>query len=227
MLKICISIQAKTIEDLKKMMPLAEKNADFVEIWLDYLLDYKSQNLSAIIKSAKKPLIFVCKGKREKGRWQKPEQQRVEVLAQIAALGADFVDVGIHTKPELIKQVIKLKKKKTQLIVSYHNFTKTPSLGTLKKVAEKALALGGDAVKVATFANDKVDNYTIFELLAWFTATYPKKKIIALCMGRHGKLSRVHNTSFGSFLTFAALDKGKKSAPGQLTVEEIKKSFAQ
>lgn len=222
MLKICIPIQAETVEELKKILPLAERDADLVEIWLDHLKNCTSKDLTGIIKNLKKPLIVVCKGAKEKGQWRRSEEKRVRLLIQASLLGADFVDVGLHTKTELIKKIKEGKKSKTQLIISYHNFKKTPSLKILKKAAVKALELGADLVKIATFANDKVDNYTIFELLCWFNSTYPKKKIIALCMGKHGQLSRIHNTYFGSFLTFAALGKNQKSAAGQLTVTEIK-----
>lgn len=224
MLKICIPIQAKTLKELGAILPKAEKQADLIEIWLDYIKDLNTKSLKEVIGKMKKPLIVVCKGKKEKGKWTGSEQDRIEILSQAATLGADFVDVGIHTNEKLLKQIIKAKKQKTKIVISYHNFAKTPSLKTLKNICEKALHKGADIVKIATFAQTKVDNYSIFELLAWFRTSHADKKIIALCMGKHGQISRVQGPAFGSFLTFAALQENKKSASGQLTVAEIKKA---
>ena len=50
-------------------------------------------------------------------------------------------------------------------------------------------------------------------------------KIIAFCMGEQGKISRVMAPLLGSYLTYASLNKGEESAPGQLTVKEIKEVF--
>jgi len=58
--------------------------------------------------------------------------------------------------------------------------------------------------------------------------SYAKKtnrKIIALCMGEEGKISRIMAPYFGSYLSFASLERGAESAPGQLTVEEMREIF--
>jgi 3-dehydroquinate dehydratase type I len=54
---------------------------------------------------------------------------------------------------------------------------------------------------------------------------YARKKgkgIIAFCMGEQGRISRVMALLLGSYLSFAALDKGAESAPGQLTIGEMR-----
>jgi shikimate dehydrogenase len=50
-----------------------------------------------------------------------------------------------------------------------------------------------------------------------------ERKIIAMCMGEAGKLSRVMAPAFGSYLGFAVLPGGRASAPGQLTVSVMKR----
>ena len=44
-------------------------------------------------------------------------------------------------------------------------------------------------------------------------------------MGELGNISRILTSKFGGFLTFASLEKGKESAPGQLTVDELSKIY--
>jgi len=43
-------------------------------------------------------------------------------------------------------------------------------------------------------------------------------KIIALCMGPMGRLSRVASPLLGAYLTFASLEQGQESADGQIPV---------
>jgi len=44
-------------------------------------------------------------------------------------------------------------------------------------------------------------------------------------MGEEGKISRIMAPYFGSYLSFASLERGAESAPGQLTVEEMREIF--
>jgi 3-dehydroquinate dehydratase type I len=48
-------------------------------------------------------------------------------------------------------------------------------------------------------------------------------RIIAFCMGRFGKISRIFSHLMGGYLTFASLEGGEESAPGQIPVEEMKR----
>jgi 3-dehydroquinate dehydratase type I len=67
------------------------------------------------------------------------------------------------------------------------------------------------------------DNLNILKLIGY--AKKANQKIIAHCMGEKGKISRIMAPFFGAYMTFASLDKGAESAPGQLTVTEMKTLF--
>ena len=79
---------------------------------------------------------------------------------------------------------------------------------------------GCDIVKIVSFANSIEDNFKIFELLK-----KTGKNVIAFCMGEAGEISRLMCLKYGSFLTFASTAKGKESAPGQLTIDEMKNVY--
>jgi len=111
----------------------------------------------------------------------------------------------------------------TKLIVSHHDFNGTPPESKLQNILNECVGRGAHIVKIATFANSAEDNLTILKLI-----THAKKmnqEIIALCMGEKGKISRIMAPYFGSYLSFASLAKGTESAPGQLTVEEMREIF--
>jgi 3-dehydroquinate dehydratase len=48
------------------------------------------------------------------------------------------------------------------------------------------------------------------------------QKIVTFCMGEKGKMSRIFAPLMGVVWTYASLNKNRASAPGQLTVYEMK-----
>ena len=112
------------------------------------------------------------------------------------------------------------KKGLTKIILSYHDFKKTPSFAELKKLLKKMASFKPDIVKIACFAKTEKDNETMILLIE--EAKKMEMDIIAFCMGEKGKYSRIHSCDFGAFLTFASLGKGIETAKGQITVEKMR-----
>ncbi len=221
---VCVPVRAKTSSELKKQAQAASKNADIVEIWVDRLP--LSLSATQIIGVCNAPIIIVNKGKNEKGGWNKGEEQRVERLKEFIRAGVDFVDVDQRTNPNLIKGLLKAKKvskSKTSIVISFHNFKNTPSEIVLMQKYKKAVSLGADIVKIATFARQKEDNITLFELNKKIQKLKKRKPLAFMAMGQKGILSRMAAPLLGSYFCFAALNKNLRSAPGQLTIDDYKK----
>jgi len=217
--QICISIRAKNISDLKKQVIKNESFADLFEVWID---QFQQEIQPELIKSlSKKPLILVNKSTSEQGRGSSSVKRRINTLKKFAHLTPKYIDVSIKTPPRLIEDLKKSLQPKTKLILSYHNFTGTPSLKTLQKLLQKALKSGADLVKIVPFANQPTDNLIIFELLAW--AKKKKYPMIGHCMGENGIISRVMAPELGSQIVYIATDKKNMYAPGKLTLTEYKK----
>ncbi len=221
---VCVPVGAKSYSELSKKARAASKSADMVEIWVDRLP--LSLSADQIMSVCRDPLIIVNKGKKEKGGWNKGETERIERLKEFIRAGADFVDIDQSTSPELIKQLLKAKKSlksKTLIIISWHNFKSTPSETVLMQKYKKAVSLGADIVKIATFARQKEDNINLFELNKKVQKLKKQKPLAFMAMGRKGILSRMAAPLLGSYFCFAALNKSAKSAPGQLTIDDYKK----
>ena len=45
-------------------------------------------------------------------------------------------------------------------------------------------------------------------------------------MGEHGKISRLLSPVFGAFFTFASLEAGSETAPGQISIREMKSAYS-
>ena len=106
------------------------------------------------------------------------------------------------------------------MILSFHHFQKTPSPGELRRLYDRMVQWRPDVIKVATFATSWEDNFKVLSLIPY--ARRKKQKIVAFCMGEKGKMSRIFAPLMGAEWTYASLNRNRISAPGQLTVTELK-----
>ena len=105
------------------------------------------------------------------------------------------------------------------MIISHHDFKETPSLEKLESIYNEINKLSPDFVKIVTTANSINDNFIIFDLLK------SKPNLIAFCMGQKGEISRILAPKFGSAVTYCSLGKGKESASGQITLDEMQNLY--
>lgn len=213
---ICVPIRASSLVELKKKVGKISDEFNLIEIWVDHLpIKVPAKEILLVVK---KQTVIVNKPKREKGNWTGSEQQRVERLIEFIKAGANYVDIGLDTKPNLIKKIISASKKsKTKVIISYHNFSKTPSESALNKLIRKAWRFKPDVVKVATYANSPRDNFVLTRLISVHGS---KKHFIALGMGPHGIISRVIGLTLGNHINYIAADSKQKTASGQLSLKQ-------
>jgi 3-dehydroquinate dehydratase type I len=183
-------------------------------------------NLEKLLAVRKGKLLVTNRIKEEGGAFTGGEQERVALLIKAVTLGSDYVDLEIRTKENLInklKKTIEACQGHTQLILSYHNLEKTPGLIDLRKKMEEGRRCGADIIKIVPYAEKMEDNLKVLALIP-----YARKRgleIITFCMGASGKISRVMAPFLGSYLSYASLSRGEESAPGQLTVGEIRQVF--
>lgn len=212
--KLCIPITAKNTINALTQIKKAERSADMTELRIDYLDDIDEKNLELLIKNKTKPVIVTCRKENFKGK----ETERISLLKKSIKLKADYIDVEHDTDEDIIKDLI-INKEDTKIIISYHDFEKTPELKELEKLYDNLKDLNPDLIKIVTKANSFLDNKTIFGLL--------KKRfnLISFCMGIHGKFSRVLAKKYGSRITFASLDEKSRSEESQLTVKELNSEY--
>ena len=219
---LCVPIRARNMRQLRTLVRRAARDADILEIWMDSLPAALKKNPATVRALTGKKLLAVNKPVREKGEWKGTEKDRVDLLKKCADAGFDYIDIGVDTDVRLIAGLRENMRRPAKLIVSFHDFLKTPDVRELRRIVGKGAKLGADIVKIVTFAGKREDNITIAELLV----EHRSKKspaLVAHAMGALGIPSRLLAPIFGSHIVYAALDGGKKSAPGQLTVKEYKR----
>ena len=214
---ICCSIAANEREKVIEDMLRAKSKADLIEIRLDYISELNLDDIREIISRKPCPLIMTCRKKDEGGKFSGTEERRLEILKKCIEFGADYLDIELSSGKEIVSELIE-NKDNSRIIVSYHNFDLLPE--NIDNIYAEIKATGCDIVKAACMANSLPDNLRMFELIK--KAKNEDINIIGICMGEKGEISRILNTAYGSYLTFGCLDKGKESAPGQISCEFLK-----
>lgn len=213
---ICIPIMARNTSDAVSKMASASNVCDLMEIRLDVMEVF---DLKKIIDFASKPVIMTYRSRKEGGEGRAPYGDRMDYLREAVRLGADFVDVE-YTIPLEHRRSLFENRGRTKLLLSKHFRNGTPSREILTNLFRRMAATGTDLVKIVTRARVPEDNLTVLNLIP--QAQRMGVDIVTFCMGPLGRMSRVVSPLLGGAFTFAALDRGQESAPGQFTVKEMK-----
>ena len=224
-MRIAVPITAKSMDEALKDMDEAEKQkVDIIELRIDYM---KRPNLERLLKHSQIPKIVTNRHESERGMFKGPEERRIAYLQEAVDLDADYVDIEYHHYNSLIEN--HFAKKSTKLIVSFHDFDGT-IVPALTSIYERIKEKNPDIIKIATKANNYSDSTAMLNLVAKSTNTNVPNPVgyrpmIGICMGEKGVMTRVLGPVYGSYLTFASLTKEKASAPGQLTVAELRNAW--
>ena len=226
---ICTTIQNKTAEQILEAL----EQCEMAEVRLDSCV--LSARETEDVFTSDVPLVATCRiaevMKNEPSLQDLPDATR-EVKAMMLAekrlvraieAGARYVDVEIEAPKQMSKRVRSAAHENgTIFIRSYHDFEGTGSLESLKNVVEKCTYHGADLVKVVTMAHNEDDARRVMSLYSSHSAS--KGNLIAFCMGEAGRQSRLDCLKHGAPYTYSALTAEESAAPGQWSVEEMRKA---
>lgn len=206
----------------------AEMGADLLEIRLDLLGIKNLETAAEAIKKVKSetglPVILTNRSVKEGGKWEGKENDRIELLTNLLSLkdGPDAVDIELSAGREERDQVIKVARAygKT-IIVSSHNFSKTPAFQEMKTILEEAFLAGADIAKLAVMPQSRRDVLDLLRVA--LDAREAGNAVCTIAMGKLGKHTRVIAPFYGSVLTYSAVDSEVSAASGQFKVDEVKK----
>jgi 3-dehydroquinate dehydratase-1 len=209
--RICLSI----IENNPEAIRNVEAEVDWFELRLDILKD----DWRKVAAGFRKPWIACNRSQEEGGQGELNPDLRMEALLAAGKAGASIIDIEFVT-PGLAEKV-KLIKKSSQCLLSFHDLKATPPLDKLIKIVEGQIQAGADICKVVTTATRFEDNVTILKLIKHF----PETKIAAFAMGEAGRTSRLISPLCGGYFTYGCLEEGQQAASGQITVKEMREIY--
>jgi 3-dehydroquinate dehydratase-1 len=206
---ICRAIIPKTVNEAVEI----NKSAPLIEIRLEEIKGLLKEDVFNIFKTDSK-IVATCRP------GYVDEKTRLQILKWAAEAGAAYVDIEIESDNEFKKEIVQSAKSYgTQVIISYHNFDKTPDKQTLKDIIDNCFNDGAHIAKIACFANSKMDAARIISLLD------DERPIIPLGMGKEGEITRVAAPILGAPFTFAPLKDEMTTAPGQIASETLEKVY--
>jgi 3-dehydroquinate dehydratase-1 len=203
---ICVSVSEPDVNLCKGIL----ENLEMAEIRLD-MCNFDSEEIEEVFSM---PVKLVATHRPT----SLPDSERMELLKLAIQYGAAYVDIEYESKPSYRKELTEYARQHGCLvIISYHNFEETPAEQILTSIMEEMYILGADVAKIATMVNHPSDNAKLMSL-------YQREgRVISIGMGDKGKITRVVAPLLDAEFTFAALDDGKSTAPGQLTLKHLEK----
>lgn len=223
MTRLCAAIFVTDLAQAQRdTATAAEAGADMVELRIDEFTGH--DQVRALVSGCRLPCIVTCRPTWEGGHCELPENERMAVLEVAAYARPAYIDVELKA----FRQFAVLgevnanvpRDHRPGMIVSAHDFAGRPV--KLNNVLADMAQSSADVNKIVWTARTIRDNVEAFEILQSAATTKPT---IALCMGEPGLISRVLAKKFGAFLTFASLRKMEVTAPGQVTIDEMKRLY--
>ncbi len=214
--QICVSVMPRSADEGKTLQDKAKrKGADLVEIRLDRL---RRPSELRWVSQTEIPMIATVRPTPQGGEFTGSEEERFRILLDAAQIGFDYVDIDDST--EALEAKIKaLRDSGVKIICSHHDMETTPTLPELKQTLSRNSGHDADIYKIVTTARTVQDSLVALN----FISEAPRQlKVVCFAMGELGKISRVACPIFGSFFTIAALEAGAETAPGQLTIDDLR-----
>jgi 3-dehydroquinate dehydratase I len=219
--RICVSITPEDAGSIKNQAAHAfGLGADFVEIRFDFLKPDLLPAALAVANGVKDRAVFTLRSDAEGGRFASSEKKRLEWLLRLAEKKPMLLDVELDTLRKNDELADSLEEKKTTMLVSWHDFEKTPPNDRIADVLSE-MRTYSNYVKVVTTANSVGDALRLLDM--YDVATISLHPIF-FAMGEAGIISRVLCTLVGNApFTYASLE--KVIAPGQLTIQQMKNLY--
>lgn len=215
---ICVAVALPDTPAVVRAVRPVLADVDVVEIRLDAM---PAPDIAVLCRQIERPVLFTNRAAWEGGACQEPEDKRIEPLLAAVRCRAAYVDLELRADLSLRRRLLdETRDSATRLIISHHDFVRTPGAGELSAILQEQVLSGAHIGKIVTMADDHLDVLRVLNLQCEAKAcNFP---LIAFCMGEAGKISRIITLLLGGFMTYAALDARQATAPGQLTVPQLK-----
>ncbi|PGY15743.1 type I 3-dehydroquinate dehydratase [Bacillus sp. AFS031507] len=227
--KVCVPLMGETLVQLKEEaeflktidLDVVEWRVDFFDQVEDFEQVKKAlAEIRTILPTT--PLIFTFRSHKEGGNKEITTSFYFELNKTVAETGlVDIIDVELFNDENEVKTIIeKAHAKNVFVIVSNHDFHKTPTKEEIISRLRKAQEFGGDIPKIAVMPNSPADVLTLLDATNTMNEQFADSPFITMSMAGKGVISRLAGEVFGSAVTFGAAKKA--SAPGQVNVKELR-----
>lgn len=191
-----------------------EHRYQFFEVWLSTLSNYTPDLIPRLLSDFRQDFIFVLRERPGEGSYTSSWQSLITTVADTRAL----LDLDIELEREKLSW-IKQRDLTVNLLLSYHNFEKTPERKVLEALIDEQFALGATICKICTHCESPEEELRLLDL--GVTKHREGRRVIVLGMGKGGLATRIFGSLWYNELLYAPFELEKASAPGQLTYDEV------
>lgn len=219
--KICVSIFAETAAELASLLKRAEAAADVVEMRFDGLDPEGIRNAFHEL-SSEKQILLTMRPKEQGGRSERNLTDRIGFWMEYALhKSLDHASIWIDHEHDLIPSKEFMFWVDQCFVVRSKHYLEG-QIAELSKAYETVVS-DTEVGKIAVTAKDATDAIGVWKLL--LRANEEGRRLIPIAMGESGKWTRILGLAHGAFMTYAALEAGSETAPGQITAEDMDAVF--
>jgi 3-dehydroquinate dehydratase type I len=215
-------------ETVSDLLVAAEKSkslgANLLELRMDYLKeplsDVSFEHLTELKDDLRIPLIFTLRPSWEGGKFEGDEEKRWVFLEEAIKAGFDYIDLEMNMDEQKRDALIaKAKEKDVKVIVSYHDFEKTPSWSEIFAIMKHC----ADTKSYISKAAFKCENYDdVLNILKGGRASININHPFSIMgMGSYGHITRIFAPFIGCSIMYASLDREKKVDEGQVDIKTL------
>lgn len=222
--KICVPVVETTTEKIIQQIQELQ-NCDLIELRIDFyenIHDLKQVHelLLQVRQQTNLPLLLTYRSLKEGGHIQLSDQEYLSLVQTACQSGCiDIVDIELESGNMLVYQLVEIAHQNhVKVLMSYHDFEKTPTVMEMKERLEKMEIMGADICKIAVMPFSYKDVIQLLNTTMEMSQRLTRP-LVTMSMGKIGKITRIVGEPVGSSITFASV--GQSSAPGQLTLEDM------
>ncbi len=220
--RVCVAVIGSDPAEMVEKAEVLVRDNTFLEFRLDYL----SRPVLALARIKQfteyhphVATIATCRRVANGGKFRGSIASQLDILTKAAAAGCQLVDMELQSALRCKRAQLERLRTRAALILSYHDFRGTKKL---EETLEKMVAMPADFYKIVTTATTLHDNVVMMKFLE---KNSDRHSLIGLCMGEQGIISRVLGVRAGSAFTFAAVSEDEKTAPGQVTAQDLRSTY--
>jgi 3-dehydroquinate dehydratase/shikimate dehydrogenase len=217
-----VALFASTPQEFMEKIEIAAHENSLLELRLDYLpkpalLFPKLSQFGGFHRDI--TLIGTCRRAVNGGKFKGSVASQIDILQKAAAAGCQLVDVELETAKSMKRSDLEKLRAQAGVIISYHDYRGT------KKLDETWDAMSQfpvDYIKIVSTAKSLYDNVKMIRLLEQRSDVI---STVGVCMGEQGVISRVLGVRAGAAFTFASVQPGEETAPGQIAARTLRSVY--
>jgi len=212
--RVCAVTAAGSAAEMRRQVQLALRSTPTVELRLDWLRN-DAERAKLLAWAGKQnvggaALLATCRRIAAGGKFGGSIEAQLYWLMQAREAGCGWCDVEVETLRELPGNSVRGYPVPARVLLSVHDFDRTPALPREIKVPEHGDV---DAMKIAASARTIGDSVRLVKLAR------RSKNFVAVPMGEIGLPARILALREGSALAYAPV--GEATAPGQVSLREM------